>query len=47
LREAAGNTDGSEVVEKLLATLKPVEQTAVRLLDLEQKSWKKITALTR
>jgi hypothetical protein len=47
LREAAGNTDGSEVVEKLLATLKPVEQPAVRLLDLEQKSRKKITTLTR
>jgi hypothetical protein len=47
LREAAGNTDGSEVVEKLLATLKPVEQPAVRRLNLAQKSWKKITALTR
>ncbi len=42
----APGRDGSEVVEKLLATLNPVEQTVVRLLDLEQKSVKEITALT-
>lgn len=38
--------DGSEVVEKLLATLNPTEQTVLRLLDLEQKSVHEITALT-
>jgi RNA polymerase sigma-70 factor, ECF subfamily len=38
--------DGSEVVEKLLATLNPVEQLVLRLLDLEQKSVKEIVTLT-
>lgn len=38
--------DGSEVVEKLLATLNPVEQMVLRLLDLEQKSVKEIIELT-
>lgn len=38
--------DGSEVVEKLLATLNPVEQMVLRLLDLEQKSVKEIVSLT-
>ncbi len=42
----APGRDGSEVVEKLLATLNPVEQTVLRLLDLEQKSVKEITDLT-
>ena len=46
--EAAGTPgrDGSEVVEKLLATLNPVEQMVLRLLDLEQKSVKEIIDLT-
>ena len=46
--EAAGTPgrDGSEVVEKLLATLNPVEQMVLRLLDLEQKSVKEISDLT-
>jgi RNA polymerase sigma-70 factor (ECF subfamily) len=43
--EAPGR-DGSEVVEKLLATLNPVEQMVLRLLDLEQKSVKEIIDLT-
>ena len=38
--------DGSEVVEKLLSTLNPVEQMVLRLLDLEQKSVKEIIELT-
>ena len=38
--------DGCEVVEKLLATLNPVEQMVLRLLDLEQKSVKEIIVLT-
>ena len=46
--ETAGTPgrDGSEVVEKLLATLNPVEQMVLRLLDLEQKSVKEISDLT-
>lgn len=40
------DTDGSEVVEKLLATLNATEQTVLRLLDMEQKSVQEITALT-
>lgn len=46
--EAAGTpgADGSEVVEKLLATLNPVEQMVLRLLDLEQKSVKEIIEVT-
>ena len=46
--ESAGTpgADGSEVVEKLLATLNPVEQMVLRLLDLEQKSVKEIIELT-
>ena len=43
---AAPGRDGSEVVEKLLATLNPVEQMVLRLLDLEQKSVKEIIDLT-
>jgi RNA polymerase sigma factor (sigma-70 family) len=35
-----------EVVEKLLATLKPAEQLVVRLLDLEERSVAEICALT-
>ena len=42
----ARDTDGSEVVEKLLATLNATEQTILRMLDLEQKSVQEITALT-
>lgn len=38
--------DGREVIDKLLATLNPVEQVALRLLDLEEKSIKEIVALT-
>lgn len=38
--------DGSEVIEKLLATLNPVEQLVLRLLDLEQKSVREIAELT-
>ncbi len=38
--------DGREVIDKLLATLNPVEQVALRLLDLEQKSIKEIAELT-
>lgn len=41
-----GDTDGSEVVEKLLATLNATEQTILRMLDLEQKSVQEISALT-
>jgi len=44
--EAARDTDGSEVVEKLLATLNATEQTILRMLDLEQKSVQEISALT-
>ena len=44
--EAPRDTDGSEVVEKLLATLNATEQTVLRLLDMEQKSVQEITALT-
>lgn len=40
------NSDGSEVVEKLLATLNATEQTVLRLLDMEQKSVQEISALT-
>jgi RNA polymerase sigma-70 factor, ECF subfamily len=43
---AAKDCDGSEVVEKLLATLNPTEQTVLRLLDLEQRSVQEISALT-
>lgn len=42
----APGRDGSEVVEKLLACLNPVEQMALRLLDLERKSVREITDLT-
>jgi RNA polymerase sigma-70 factor (ECF subfamily) len=38
--------DGSEVVEKLLATLNATEQTVLRLLDMEQKSVQEVTVLT-
>ena len=38
--------DGSEVVEKLLATLNPVEQVVLRQLDLEQKSVREIAEAT-
>ena len=38
--------DSREVVEKLLETLNPTEQTVLRLLDLEQKSVREISALT-
>jgi len=44
--EAPRDTDGSEVVEKLLATLNATEQTVLRLLDMEQKSVQEICALT-
>ncbi len=44
--EAARDSDGSEVVEKLLATLNATEQTILRMLDLEQKSVQEITELT-
>jgi RNA polymerase sigma-70 factor (ECF subfamily) len=40
------DSEGSEVVEKLLATLNATEQTVLRLLDMEQKSVQEITALT-
>ncbi len=43
---AASDTDGSEVVEKLLATLNPTEQTVLRMLDLEQRSVQEIADLT-
>lgn len=43
---AAADTDGSEVVEKLLATLNPTEQTVLRMLDLEQRSVQEIGDLT-
>jgi len=43
---AARDSDGSEVVEKLLATLNATEQTILRLLDMEQKSVQEITELT-
>lgn len=38
--------DGREVVDKLLDTLNPTEQTVLRLLDLEQKSVREISDLT-
>ena len=44
--EDARDTDGSEVVEKLLATLNATEQTILRMLDLEQKSVQEVTSLT-
>lgn len=44
--EAPSDTDGSEVVEKLLATLNATEQTVLRLLDMEQKSVQEIAELT-
>ena len=40
------DSDGSEIVEKLLATLNATEQTVLRLLDMEQKSILEITRLT-
>lgn len=40
------DSDGSEVVEKLLATLNATEQTVLRLLDMEQKSVQEICDLT-
>jgi RNA polymerase sigma-70 factor (ECF subfamily) len=43
---APSDSDGSEIVEKLLATLNATEQTVLRLLDMEQKSVQEITALT-
>jgi RNA polymerase sigma-70 factor (ECF subfamily) len=42
----AGDTDGIEVVEKLLGTLNATEQTVLRLLDMEQRSVQEITDLT-
>ena len=42
----AQDSDGSEVVEKLLATLNATEQTVLRLLDMEQKSVQEISELT-
>ncbi len=44
--DAPRDSDGSEVVEKLLATLNATEQTVLRLLDMEQKSVQEITELT-
>ncbi len=38
--------ESSEVVEKLIASLKPQEQVILRMLDLEQKSVKEIAGLT-
>jgi RNA polymerase sigma-70 factor, ECF subfamily len=43
---ATRDCDGSEVVEKLLATLNATEQTVLRLLDLEQRSVQEIGTLT-
>jgi RNA polymerase sigma factor (sigma-70 family) len=43
---AVRDSDGREVVEKLLATLNATEQTVLRLLDLEQKSVQEISDLT-
>jgi RNA polymerase sigma-70 factor (ECF subfamily) len=43
---ATPGRDGSEIVEKLMATLNPAEQVVLRLLDLEQKSVKEIIGLT-
>jgi RNA polymerase sigma-70 factor (ECF subfamily) len=40
------DSDGSEVVEKLLSTLNATEQTVLRLLDMEQKSVQEISRLT-
>ncbi len=40
------DSDGSEVVEKLLSTLNATEQTVLRLLDMEQKSVQEICGLT-
>ena len=39
-------TDGTEVIEKLLATLNPVEQLVLRQLDLEEKSVRDISMAT-
>ncbi|MES2708165.1 MAG: RNA polymerase sigma factor [Verrucomicrobiota bacterium] len=38
--------DGSEVVEKLLQSLNPVEQMVLRMMDLERKSVREIMDLT-
>jgi RNA polymerase sigma-70 factor (ECF subfamily) len=43
---AAARPESVEVVEKLLATLKPAEQMVLRLLDLEERSVAEICALT-
>ena len=43
---APADSDGTEIVEKLLATLNATEQTVLRLLDMEQKSVQEITELT-
>jgi RNA polymerase sigma factor (sigma-70 family) len=42
----AEQAEGSVVVEKLLNSLKPDQQTVVRLLDIEQKSVREICNLT-
>ena len=44
--EASARPGSIEVLEKLLATLKPTEQMVLRLLDLEEKSVADICALT-
>ena len=45
-RQNAPGEFSSELVEKLLATLKPEEQIILRMLDLEQKSVSEISELT-
>jgi RNA polymerase sigma-70 factor (ECF subfamily) len=45
--DAAGpGGDGREVVEKLLATLKPQERMVLQLMDLEKKSLRDVCTLT-
>ncbi|MFZ9936703.1 MAG: RNA polymerase sigma factor [Luteolibacter sp.] len=43
---AATEYDGRELVERLLATLKPHERMILRMLDLEKKSLREVCELT-
>jgi RNA polymerase sigma-70 factor (ECF subfamily) len=45
-RAASPNGQSVEVLEKLLATLKPAEQMVLRMLDLEERSVQEICRLT-
>ena len=43
---ATDSESASELIEKLLQTLKPLEQMAIRLLDLEERSVQEVCDLT-